>query len=156
MASIATDQTKVRRSVLTQAKAYLAKNTLGLRSDVDALTRVHWAAIGIAGITGTVHLYLYWTQSFIPFLLAGLGFLTMAALVPTTFDHRLLYLGGIPFTAMQIIAWVQLGMPDFQLGVADKTLQVVLICLLGYLYVSEHRSADIDTVETPEAKGAVR
>ena len=110
----------------------------------------------LAVITGGVHLYLFTTQSFILFLLAGLGFLTIAALVATTFDHRLLYLGGIPFTAMQIVAWVQLGMPDFQLGVADKTVQIVLICLLGYLYVSERRSADVETVETPEPKGAVQ
>ncbi|MFD1514074.1 hypothetical protein [Halomarina rubra] len=122
------------------------------------MTGARLAAIALATITGGVHLYLYWTQSFVPFLLAGIGFLTMAALVPTTFDHRLLYLGGIPFTAMQVVAWIQLGMPDFQLGVADKTVQLLLICLLGYLYVSERRNeatARVD-VETPEPKGAIR
>lgn len=136
---------------------YVKTNTIELRPTLDAMTGARWAALVLAAITGGVHLYLHWTQSFVPFLLAGIGFLAMAALVPTTFDHRLLYLGGIPFTAMQIVAWVQLGMPDFQLGVADKTVQVLLICLLAYLFVSERRSdaAARTDVETPEPKGAL-
>ncbi len=140
------------------AVTYVRQNTIALRPTLDSMTGARLAAIALATITGGVHLYLYWTQSFVPFLLAGIGFLTMAALVPTTFDHRLLYLGGIPFTAMQVVAWIQLGMPDFQLGVADKTVQLLLICLLGYLYVSERRNeatARVD-VETPEPKGAIR
>lgn len=137
---------------------YLKQNTIGLRPALGSMTGTRWTAIALAMITGGVHLYLYWTQSFVPFLLAGLGFLTMAALVPTTFDHRLLYLGGIPFTAMQIVAWVQLGMPDFQLGVADKAVQILLICLLGYLFVNERRSeaGERVEVETRETKGALR
>ena len=45
---------------------------------------------------GVIHLYLSATQSFVPFLLAELGFLTAAGLVLTTFDRRVLYLGGSP------------------------------------------------------------
>lgn len=134
-------------SITTQAKETITKNTLGLGLDLDGLTRAKAGAMALATVSGGVHLYLYATQSFIPFLLAGLGFLTLAALVGTTFDYRVLYLGGIPFTLAQIAAWIQLGMPDFTLGVADKTVQVALICLLAYLFVIERRSraADVDT-----------
>ena len=145
---------------MTTAMDYVKQNSIGIRPDFGSMTGKRGLAVVLAAITGGVHLYLYWTQSFLPFLLAGLGFLTLAALVTTTFDHRLLYLGGIPFTAMQIVAWVQLGMPDFQLGVADKTVQVALIGLLAYLFVSERRSEAAERaqveIEAPEPKGAVR
>lgn len=137
---------------------YIKNNTIGLRPALGSMGAKHWGAVALAAITGGIHLYLYWTQSFIPFLLAGLGFLTLAGLMGTTFDHRLLYLGGIPFTAMQIAAWIQMGMPDFAIGVADKTVQVALIGLLAYLFVSERRSktAERTRSETPDMKGAVR
>ena len=119
---------------------YTKRNTLDIRPNFGDLTRVHWSAMALATVTGGVHLYLYWTQSFVPFLLAGLGFLTLAGLLATTFDRRLLTLGGIPFTLAQIGAWVSLGMPDFMLGVADKTVQILLICVLAYLFVSERNA----------------
>lgn len=123
---------------------YIKNNTIGIRPDLNSMTGKRWGAAALATVSGGVHFYLYLTQGFIPFLLAGLGFLTLAALLATTFDHRLLYLGGIPFTLAQIAAWIQLGMPDFLLGVADKTIQVALIVLLAYLFVSERRSKTVD------------
>jgi hypothetical protein len=141
---------------------YIKNNTIGIRPALGSMGTKHWGAVALAAITGGVHLYLYWTQSFIPFLLAGLGFLTLAGLMGTTFDHRLLSLGGIPFTLMQIAAWIRLGMPDFLLGVADKTVQVALIGLLASLYVSERRSKAAERTRSEsvttdaDAKGAVR
>jgi ABC-type uncharacterized transport system permease subunit len=141
---------------------YLRQNTIGIRPTLGSMSGLRWGAAALAAGTGGVHLYLYATQSFVPFLLAGLGFLTLAGLMGTTFDHRLLYLGGIPFTLAQIAAWIQLGMPDFMLGVADKTIQVVLIGLLAYLYISERRAVIAEgthveaETETPDRKGAVR
>ena len=139
---------------------YIKNNTTGIRPALGSMGTKHWGAVALAAITGGVHLYLYATQSFIPFLLAGVGFLTLAGLMGTTFDHRLLYLGGIPFTVMQIAAWIQLGMPDFALGVADKTIQVALIGLLAYLFVSERRSKAAERTQTdidaPEMKGVAR
>lgn len=137
---------------------YLKQNMIGIRPDFGSMTGKRGLAALLAIVTGGVHLYLFATQSFIPFLLAGLGFLTLAGLMGTSFDHHLLYLGGIPFTLLQIAAWIQLGMPDFALGVADKTLQVALIGLLAYLYVSERRSklAERTAIEAPEPKGTVR
>lgn len=140
---------------------YIKNNTIGIRPALGSMSTKHWGAVALAAVTGGVHLYLYWTQSFIPFLLAGLGFLTLAGLMGTTFDHRLLYLGGIPFTLAQIAAWVQMGMPDFAIGVADKTVQVALIALLASLYLSERRSkaterTRTETSELTETRGAVR
>lgn len=137
---------------------YVKQNTLGIRLNLGGLTRSQLSAMVLAVITGGVHLYLFATQSFVPFLLAGLGFLTLAGLMATSFDHRLLYFGGVVFTLTQISAWVMLGMPDFLLGVADKTVQVALIGLLTTLYVSEHRSAVADRTrtETSDPKGVVR
>lgn len=135
---------------------YIKNNTIGIRPNRGSMSWKHWGAIALAGITGGVHLYLYATQSFVPFLLAGLGFLTLAGLMGTTFDHRLLYFGGVVFTLTQISAWIALGMPDFALGVADKTIQVTLIGVLTSLYVDEHRSAVAERTdaETPDIREA--
>ena len=139
---------------------YIKNNTIGLRPALGSMGTKHWGAVALATITGGIHLYLYATQSFIAFLLAGLGFLTLAGLMGTTFDHRLLSLGGIPFTAMQIAVWMQMGMPDFAIGMVDKTVQVALIGLLAYLFVSDRRSKLAERTRTeidvPEMKGAVR
>ncbi|WP_435333027.1 DUF7475 family protein [Haloarchaeobius sp. TZWWS8] len=110
-----------------------------LASRDEPLTRLHWVAIVLAVTTGIVHLYLYWMQEFIPFLLAGLGFLGAVALLVAGVNRRLLYAVGIPFTASQIAVWVVQGMPEFVLGVADKSVQVALIASLAYLFVTERR-----------------
>lgn len=146
-------------SIATQAQTHVAKNTIGIRLNLRGLTAVHWAAMSFATITGTIHLYLYLyaTQSFVPFLLAGLGFLTAAGLVLTTFDRRVLYLGGIPFTMAQIGAWISLGMPDFQFGVVDKTIQIALIATLAYLFVrdrSERRERKVAQARTQIQRSA--
>lgn len=60
---------------------------------------------------------------------------------------------------MQVAAWIQLGMPDFALGVADKTIQLALIGLLAYIFVSERRSKVAERIETEldtSEMGAVR
>ena len=122
MASIAIETRPRCVGASSRKRRGTSQRTRSDSAPTSALTRVHWAAIGLAGITGIVHLYLYRTQSFIPFPLAGLGFLTVAGLMGTPFDYRLLSLGGISFTAMQVAAWIQLEMPDFALGVVDKTI----------------------------------
>lgn len=105
--------------------------------ETDALTGAHWAAIGLAAITGLVHLYLFWTQDFLLFLLAGLGFFGAIALLLVGIRHRLLYLVGALYTLAQMGGWVAAGMPDFWLGVFDKVVQVTLVVLLVYLYWRE-------------------
>ena len=109
--------------------------------DLSTMTRVHWLAMTALGITGVIHVYLFATQGFLPFLLAGLGFFGIIAGILVTRRGGMLrsavYVLAIPFTLAQIGAWVAVGMPDFYLGVADKIVQIVLIAVLGYLVLSE-------------------
>lgn len=117
------------------------------------MTAVHWVAAALAATTGVVHLYLYWAQEFLPFLLAGLGFFGAVALLVAGVNRRLLYAIGVPFTASQIAVWVIQDMPEFALGVADKTVQVALILALGYLFVTEWRSRGARKTDTQHTTG---
>lgn len=92
-------------------------------------------AILLAAITGVVHLYLYTTEGFPLFLLGGLGFFGAILLLIILPDYRrYLYLVGIPYTLIFIAGWLAQGMPNFQLGVFDKVVEVLLILILVYLY----------------------
>lgn len=122
-----------------------------LASRDEPLTRLHKVAIALAATTGIVHLYLYWAQEFVPFLLAGLGFFGAVVLLVSGVNRRLLYAVGVPFTAAQIAVWVAQGMPEFALGAFDKTVQVALIAVLTYLFVSERRSLRTRTLVPAEA-----
>lgn len=107
------------------------------RFDADSMTRAHWAAAALAAITGTVHLYLYVSQGFLPFLFAGVVFYAAVIGMALNVYRRALYALGVPFTAGQIAIWVYLGMPDATLGGVDKVVQLVLIGLLVYLFRTE-------------------
>lgn len=125
-----------------------------LASRDEPMTRLHWVASVLATITGVVHLYLYWVQGFLPFLLAGLGFFGAVVLLVVGVNRRLLYAVGIPFTGLQIVAWVVMGMPDFALGVFDKTVEVALVAALAYLFVTERRTKrglETETTTAPVA-----
>lgn len=110
----------------------------GFGFDLGLMTRTHWVAAGLAAVTGVVHLYLYLTQGYLPFLFAGVVFLAaifgMAVIPYGHVGRRAIYALGVPFTMGQIVAWIAVGMPDFTLGVADKVVQVALIVLLVALY----------------------
>ncbi len=122
--------------------------TLELR--LETLTRLHWLGIVCAAITGLIHLGL--GVSFIDsplgwsFLAAGAGFFAGILLVIFDIRRRLVYLLGIPFTAVQIPLWWIIN--DLQpadlleptIGEFDKTVQVVLIVVLIVLYVRESKS----------------
>ncbi|UWG48382.1 putative membrane protein [Halanaeroarchaeum sp. HSR-CO] len=108
----------------------------------ESLTGLHWLAIGLALVTGVIHLVL--GVSFVSdpmgwsFLFAGVVF--FAAIVAVLYDYRrrLIYLLGIPFTGGQIVAWYLVNAPDFSpLGIGDKVVQVVLIVVLALLYTRE-------------------
>lgn len=128
----------------TRASATVRQPTVQFTT--DGLTSTHVAAMGLAAVTGVVHLYLYLAQGFVPFLLAGLGFFGAIGLILLLPGVRSwLYLAGIPYTIVQMAGWVAAGMPDFALGVADKLVQVVLIGLLVVLYRRERRAATADS-----------
>ncbi|AQL42932.1 hypothetical protein BV210_09480 [Halorientalis sp. IM1011] len=114
----------------------------GLAIDTASLSPLHWVAFGLAAITGVLHLWLgvqFVTSPVgISFLLAGIGFFVGAALVAVDYRRRLVYAVGIPFTAVQIVAWYLVNAPDFSpLGYLDKAVQVVFVVVLVVLYRRE-------------------
>lgn len=106
---------------------------------LESLTRIHWIGILLAAITGLIHLWL--GVGFITdplgwsFLFAGVAFFLGIVAVLVDYRRRLLYLLGIPFTAVQIPAWYAVNAPNFSpLGIGDKVAQIALIVVLIVLY----------------------
>ncbi|WP_049972734.1 hypothetical protein [Haladaptatus cibarius] len=53
-------------------------------------------------------------------------------------NRRLLYTGGIPYVAAQLVLWWTSGMPHFQgYGLLDKVNQTLLVVVLAYLLIAE-------------------
>lgn len=124
---------------------------LGRPVRTGSLTSTHWLAILLVLVTGVIHIYSGIVEGRIPVSLAGVGFI--AAIVVFLLDYRrsLLYLVGILYTAVQLPLWYVVKAGEFTtLGYIDKTVQVVLILLLAYLYYSRKRSgtAATDSVTT--------
>lgn len=115
----------------------------GYRS--ETMTPVHWAAFGLAAITGAIHLYLYYMQANPAFLFAGVVFFGAVVAGLLNVYRRVLYALGVPFTAGQIAIWATMGMPDMSIAVIDKPIQVALILLLAYLFVRERQLVDNKT-----------
>ena len=115
------------------------------RFETASLTAVHWVAIGLAALSGLIHLLLAaivpWTVLRVSFILAGLGFLGGIGLVLLDYRRRLLYLIGIPYTGVQILLWFVVVEPTVAtlnvLDVVDKAAQAVLIVLLAHLYATD-------------------
>lgn len=115
------------------------------RIGTASLTATHWVAIGLAALSGLIHLLL---AAIVPatglrtsFLLAGLGFFGAIGLVLLNYRRRLLYLIGIPFVGVQIVLWYLVVEPTVAtlhvLDAIDKTAQIVLLVLLVYLYSAD-------------------
>ncbi|WP_135365387.1 hypothetical protein [Halosimplex halophilum] len=116
----------------------------GIGLETESLTAVHWAAVGLAVLTGVIHLYLYAVEGFLPFLLGGLGYLGAVVLLLLNVRRLILYAVGIPFVLVHIAGWVAAGMPDggwalaaapalVNLGTVDKFVEVLLLVALAYL-----------------------
>ena len=115
------------------------------RVETAGLTWLHWLAGALALVSGVVHLVLgvmFIDQpNGVPFVLAGLGFFGGVALALVDYRRRLLYLVGILFVAVQIVAYYfinYLNQPAFSpIEVVDKVAQVVLVVVLVVLYRRE-------------------
>lgn len=115
-----------------------------LEPDFESLTALHWFGVVCAAVTGVIHLWLGVTFIDSPmgwsFLAAGVGFFAAIVLLVANVRRRLLYLIGIPYTAVQIPLWwavndVQLvDLLEPGIGVLDKLVQVLLIATLVVLY----------------------
>ena len=103
---------------------------------IVSLTQLQWLAVAFVVVTGVLHVYAGIVEGRIPVALAGVGY--AGALVLFFFDYRrrLLYLIGIPYTAVQFPLWIvaksEYGMVDY----VDKAVQVALILVLIYLYLN--------------------
>lgn len=98
---------------------------------------VQWFALILAAITGAIHVYKGLGYGGVPLILAGAGFFGGIALFVFGVKRHWLYVLGIPYTLAQMILWVEMGLPYLRLGLIDKSVQLVLIIVLGYLYVSK-------------------
>lgn len=109
----------------------------------ESMTPVHWATAGLAAITGVVHLYLFATTAFEPFLFAGAVFMAaILGMLVIPYGHiarKALYALGVPFTMGQIVAWYVIDGQFTALAVGDKLVQVALILALIYLFRMELR-----------------
>lgn len=94
-------------------------------------------------VTGVIHVYAGFVEGRIPVALAGFGYAGALVLFFAGYRRRLLYLIGLPYTAVQIPIWLvvksEYGVVDY----VDKATQVVLILVLGYLYLNA-RSGSVD------------
>jgi len=103
---------------------------------IGSLTQIQWLAVALVVVTGVLHVYAGLVEGRIPVALAGVGY--AGALVLFFFDYRrrLLYLIGIPYTAVQFPLWIvaksEYGMVDY----VDKAVQVALILVFIYLYLN--------------------
>lgn len=110
--------------------------------ETESLTTLEWAGIGLAAITGVIHLVIS-TSSLpeplgISFLLAGLGFLGAIGLVLIGYRRRTVYAVGVPYTAVQIVLWYVLNFDSVSdmlanagaLGYVDKVIQVAFVLVL--------------------------
>ena len=121
------------------AAASVAKRIRGL----GPLYRV---GIGLAAITGTIHLVLGLANLGDPlglsFVLAGCGFFGGIVLLVGDVRRRLIVAAGIPYTGVQIGAWYVLNRPSAvgeltPVEVLDKLVQASLIVVLVALVIRE-------------------
>lgn len=117
----------------------VATKRSGFGYHADTMTPFHWVTFGLAAITGAIHLYLWYLQGNPGFLLAGGVFFAAVLAGLLNVYRRVLYAVGIPFTAGQIAIWYLMGMPDMNIAIVDKPIQVALVVLLGYLFINEKR-----------------
>ena len=103
---------------------------------IGALTRLQWLAVVLVAITGVLHVFAGIVEGRVPVALAGVGYAGALVLFFLNYRRRLLYLIGVPYTAVQIPIWLvaksEYGVVDY----VDKAVQVVLIVVLVYLYLN--------------------
>src|SRR6056297_801625 len=103
---------------------------------IGSLTQLQWIAVGLVAITGVLHVFAGVVEGRIPVALAGVGYAGALVLFFLDYRRRLLYLLGIPYTAVQFPLWIvaksEYGMVDY----VDKAVQAVLILVLLYIYLN--------------------
>jgi hypothetical protein len=117
------------------------------------LTGLHWAGAACAVVSGVIHLVLGVGSILggqavglgVSFVLAGIAFLVAVGLLIVDYRRPLLYAVGVPFTAVQVVAWYWLNYASAGRSLAtiggieivDKLAQVLLLVVLVVLYRRE-------------------
>lgn len=111
-----------------------------------------WIVVLLAAVTGTIQLYRFLAGGSLAFLLASAGFFAGIAilLVAGPLIRELIYIIGIPFAFLQIVAYFIVvqptGLADVSaLAVFDTFVQANLIVLLGYLLIYGWKSTSPQT-----------
>lgn len=108
------------------------------RLALGTLDRLQWVGIGLAAVTGLIHLGLGLGAPTTPIgaasILAGLGYGVAIALFLIGYRRRLVAALGIPYVASQIVLWYLVNQPGSLADVStaamvDKPVQVVLIAI---------------------------
>ncbi|MFC7042338.1 DUF7475 family protein [Halonotius sp. GCM10025705] len=121
----------------------MSTDTSTLSPELGSLNALAYVGIIAAVVSAVIHLRLgvgfIDSTLGISFILAGLGFFGVVALVLINYRRRTVYAVGVPFTAIQIVLWYVFnfaaGDKAFPadvgtLGAIDKVAQVVLIAVL--------------------------
>lgn len=110
-----------------------------------SLGRLQWLAVALVVVTGVLHLYAGVVEGRAPVALAGVGYAGALVLFFRGYRRRLLYLIGVPYTAVQFPIWIvaktEYGVVDY----VDKAAQVALILVLVYLYLNTPSEPDRGT-----------
>jgi hypothetical protein len=105
--------------------------------ETESVNPMQWLAVGLVLLTGILHIYAGIVEGRLPVTLAGVGFFGAIALFLLDYRRRLLYLVGTVYTGIQIPLWYVANAGEFTvLGYTDKAIQIVLVALLAYLYLS--------------------
>lgn len=109
----------------------------GLSYRIGSLRTLDWIAVVLAVATAVIHLYLFTTEDWLPFLLAGAGFLGAIGLLVALprYRHWLYPLGAL-FVLSQIVGYLLLPLGPLWIGVLDKAIQVTLVLVLVQLFRS--------------------
>lgn len=99
-----------------------------------SLTPLYWLGIGLAAVTGAIHLWLGVVDGHAPLVVAGVGFAVGIAAVALDYRRDEFVSLGLPFTAGQIVLYTIGHYPEFAtVELVDKAAQLALVAVLAML-----------------------
>ncbi|QHS16598.1 hypothetical protein GWK26_05270 [haloarchaeon 3A1-DGR] len=111
---------------------------VGARLDPESLDRLHQLGIGLAAVTGVIHLMLGLGAPTTPLgaasILAGIGYAVAIGLVLVGYRRRLVAAIGIGYVGSQVVLWYVINRPSSLAAVSpaamvDKPVQLLLIAV---------------------------
>jgi hypothetical protein len=117
---------------------------------IGQLTGLQWVAVALVVATGALHVFAGVVEARPPVLLAGGGYAGALVLFFLGYRRRLLYLVGIPYTAVQFPLWLVAKSEYGVVGYADKAVQVALILVLVSLYLNTPSGSADGTVPSAD------